>query len=82
MFYVYVIRSGERLYIGYTHDLKRRLQEHNTGKSLYTKRYKNWGIIYYEAHTNEQDALRREKYFKTSTGKVSLKRMIREALDE
>jgi len=82
MFYVYVVRSDKGLYIGFTKDLKKRLSEHNAGKGLYTRRSRDWKVIYYEAHTNEIDARRREHYFKSSYGGISLKRMIREALNE
>jgi putative endonuclease len=82
MFYVYVINSNKGLYIGYTKDLTKRLAEHNAGKGLYTRRSRNWKVIYYEAHTNETDAKRREHYFKSSYGGISLKRMLREALNE
>lgn len=80
MFHVYVIRSSDSLYIGFTNDLKRRVNEHNAGKSPYTKRKSNWKLLYYEAHSNKNDAMRREKYLKTSGGAISLKKMLREAL--
>lgn len=82
MFYVYIIRSGEQRYIGFTTDLRRRLKEHNSGESKYTKRYRDWQVLYYEAHTNELDARRREKYLKTSGGKIALSNMLKEALHE
>jgi len=36
MFYVYILKSEKdgKLYIGYTNDLKRRLEEHNSGKNI------------------------------------------------
>jgi hypothetical protein len=37
-------------------------------------------LLYYEAHSSEEDAGRREKYFKTDKGKSSLKQMIRNSL--
>ncbi|KKW02929.1 MAG: hypothetical protein UY37_C0009G0003 [Candidatus Beckwithbacteria bacterium GW2011_GWC2_49_11] len=39
MYYVYVIKSykNERHYIGHTNNLKRRIHEHNSGQSKYTK---------------------------------------------
>ena len=80
--YVYLLRSiqNDQLYIGFTHDLRKRITEHNKGLNRSTKPYTPWELIYYESHRNEQDARRREKYFKTSAGKTSLKRMIREQL--
>jgi len=76
MFYVYLIKSKkfpEQLYIGYTAVLKKRLTEHNQGLTFSTKRYKPWELIYYEACLEEDDAKRREKYFKTTQGKRLLK---------
>ena len=80
MFYVYILQSQKdnRLYIGKTNNLKNRLQEHNSGKSAYTKKYIPWDIIYYEAHTNEQDMTRREMYLKTTQGHRAIKNMLRE----
>jgi predicted GIY-YIG superfamily endonuclease len=39
-------------------------------------------LIYYEAHTNEVDARRREKYLKTTQGDKALHRMLKEKLME
>lgn len=82
MFYVYVLESREEEhYIGFTHDLRKRLYEHNRGKNFSTKNRK-WRCIYYEACMNEQDARRREKYLKTSQGRRLLKRRMKEYLYE
>lgn len=80
MFYVYVLKSGERLYVGYTIDLKRRLKEHNAGQNIATKPYAPWTLIFYEAYLTQGDALRREGYLKTTQGKRSLRLMLREYL--
>lgn len=77
MFYVYILQSGSNIYIGYTADLKRRVAEHNAGKNLSTKAYAPWKLIYYEAHTNNEDATRREKYFKHSSVRQALRQMLR-----
>ncbi|MEK7496726.1 MAG: GIY-YIG nuclease family protein [Patescibacteria group bacterium] len=81
MYYVYVIK-GElgRLYVGMTSDLKRRFLEHQRGGVWTTKRMGNLELIFYEAFKSKLDAARREKYFKTSKGKISLKQVIRESL--
>jgi putative endonuclease len=80
MFYTYVLESlkNEELYLGYTNDLKRRLKEHNQGLNILTKKYLPWNIIYYEACLNKEDAVRRERYFKTTQGRRLLKRRLKE----
>lgn len=77
MFYVYIIESDMHRYIGFTSNLRRRLSQHNAGQNRTTKTHKDWRLIYYEAHTNEEDAKRGEGYFKTSTGRQSLSRMLK-----
>ena len=82
MFYVYVLESEtvSILYIGFTVDLMKRLEEHNKGLSNFTRKYKPWKLIYYEACVNEKDAKRREKYLKTTQGGRLLKRRLKEYL--
>ncbi|MEK7138356.1 MAG: GIY-YIG nuclease family protein [Patescibacteria group bacterium] len=68
LFYVYILESstdGNR-YIGFTNNLKRRLEEHQSGKSFSTKPRLPMKLIYFEACTNENDAKRREHYLKTT----------------
>jgi putative endonuclease len=82
MYYVYVLLSqkDKKFYIGLTNDLKRRLKEHNSGKNISTKSRLPLKLIYYEAHLSKADAARRERYFKTTKGKSTLKQMLRESL--
>lgn len=80
MFYTYVLQSikdGE-IYIGFTNDLKKRIVEHNRGLNFSTDRYKPWKLIYYEACLDKDDAVRREKYLKTTQGGRLLKRRLKE----
>ena len=56
MYYVYLIESeldGTRRYIGLTSDLRRRLQDHNEGKSLHTAKYKPWHLVTYLAFSDQ-----------------------------
>lgn len=78
-YYVYVLenKKNENLYIGYTTDIKRRLQEHNHGLNFSTKPFKPWKLIHLECYLNELDAKRREGYLKTSQGGRLLKRMLK-----
>ncbi|TAL78417.1 MAG: hypothetical protein EPN88_02165 [Bacteroidetes bacterium] len=43
-FYVYILKSEstENSYVGHTKDLQRRLEEHNNGKSLSTRKKRLW----------------------------------------
>ena len=79
-YYTYVLKSKKdnKLYTGFTNDLRKRLSQHNSGKSTYTKGRGPFEIIYYEACLLQEDALRRENYFKTSQGR----RMFRKRLKE
>jgi len=82
MYYVYILLSKKdnKFYIGFTSDLKRRIKEHNNGRSSSTKSRRPLHLIYYEAHLSKKDALRREQYFKTSKGKSTIKLMLRNSL--
>ena len=82
MHYAYVLFSltDHKLYIGFTSDLKRRIAEHNRGGTISTKCRRPLKLIYYEAHVSENDARRRESYFKTEKGKSSLRQMLRTTL--
>ncbi len=66
MFYLYILKSYkyDELYIGSTNDLKRRLVEHNNGKTHSTKLKRPYRLIYYEAYGVESDARRRESMLK------------------
>ncbi|OGM98010.1 MAG: excinuclease ABC subunit C [Candidatus Yanofskybacteria bacterium RIFCSPHIGHO2_01_FULL_41_21] len=70
-FYVYVLESGadNKLYIGYTSNLVRRIEEHKKGLSLATKFRRPFKLIYFEGCTDEEDARRREHYLKTTQGR-------------
>ena len=66
MFHVDVIKSKKdsSIYVGYTEDLIRRMKEHNTGKSIYTKNKYPYEIVYYEAYKSKSDAKFRENNLK------------------
>jgi putative endonuclease len=72
--------KDEKLYIGYTSDLRKRLKEHREGNVTSTKSRTPFELIFYEAYKNKYDAIRREKYLKTSKGKTALTQMLKEFL--
>lgn len=70
MFYVYTLKSEnfDEIYTGFTKDLKKRMIDHNSGKSSHTKKFKPWKLITYTAFENEPAARAFEKYLKTGSG--------------
>ena len=78
-FYTYILQSLQDLnnYIGYTHDLRERLEEHHKGYSFSTKFRRPFRLLYYEACLDEDDAKQREKYFKSTAGRRFLAKRLR-----
>lgn len=83
-YYVYVLQSvvDGKFYTGYTSDLKRRLEEHNSGISTSTKWRRPLKLIYFEGSLNIKDAMKREKYLKTTYGKRYIKSRLINFLSE
>jgi putative endonuclease len=79
MYYVYILQSPamKKLYVGYTNDLRKRLLEHNDGKSKFTKFGRPWKLIYYEAYISKKDAMSREKYLKSGWGRNYIKKTLK-----
>ncbi len=84
MYFVYVLISckDRKFYTGFTHDLKKRINEHNSGMSKATKGRMPLELVYYEFCLNQKDAMKRETYLKTTWGKRYLKNRIKGYLDE
>ena len=59
MYYVYILKhpSEDRIYIGFSTDLRSRMKRHQTV-------HKNWRLAYYEAYASEADARARERRLK------------------
>lgn len=75
---VYILWSDKlsRYYIGSTSNLERRLHEHNTGKSTFTKRGIPWKLIYHESSETKQSAWKREMEIKRYKGGIQFKKLI------
>lgn len=83
-YYVYVLRSliKDFIYVGFSENLKVRVQQHNNKEELSTKPYVPFELIHYEAYKNIKDAKRREGYFKTTKGKSTLRIMLKEYFNQ
>jgi len=78
MYYVYVLISNadNQFYVGFTNDLKMRLDSHAKGNVVSTRNRRPLTLVYYEACLGRDDALRRERYLKTTWGKRYLRNRI------
>lgn len=84
MHYVYVLinPSTKRLYIGFTSNLERRIDEHRYKKVKSTKYWPKFELIFYEAFKVKDDGIRRELYLKSTKGKRTLRLMLNSYFDK
>ena len=64
-YFVYLIVSNLKnnkkfSYVGYTNNLKKRLNLHNSGKGAKFTRGKKWKLVYYEKYDSKSDAMKAE----------------------
>lgn len=79
MYYVYLLESevsGGQRYIGLTTDLKRRLADHNAGKSSHTSKYTPWRLVTYVASSDVEKARAFERYLKSGSGHAFAKKRL------
>ena len=61
MYYIYILRDkSEKLYVGYSSDLKRRIGQHLRKETITTSKMDEPKLIYYEAYETEELARERE----------------------
>ena len=53
-------------YVGYTNNLKKRLDLHNSGKGAKFTRGRKWKLIYKEVYRTKKEAISREYYIKNN----------------
>ena len=71
MYYTYILQSEKNgsYYIGFTRQLQKRIRQHNSGKSKYTSKHTPYKLVYYEQFKTKEEAILREKFFKTKEGR-------------
>jgi len=83
MHYVYILLlSNRQLYTGRTDNIRRRILEHKNGKVKSTSVRLPLRLIHYESYLVKSDAVRREKFLKTTEGKRLLRQQIRDILKQ
>ena len=79
MYYVYLLESlseQNQRYVGVTADLKQRLHEHNSGRSIHTSKFKPWRLATYIAFTDRTKAEAFERYLKSGSGHAFAKKRL------
>ena len=81
MYYVYFLKMNNgQIYTGSTKDLRKRFTQHTLGLVQTTKKYLPVKMIGYEAYSLKSDALRREKFMKTTEGKRLFRQQYRDII--
>ena len=66
--FVYVLgsrRNNQRLtYVGWTTDVERRLQQHNSGRGAKSTRGRQWTLLHFERCKTREEAMSREWHLK------------------
>ncbi|NBV69069.1 MAG: GIY-YIG nuclease family protein [Flavobacteriia bacterium] len=79
-FYSYVLRSLKNgiLYKGSTQDIEKRLIIHNQGLVNYSSKHTPWELVLFEQFETRGEAMKREKWYKTGTGRDWIKSQIKQ----
>ena len=68
-YHVYMLISLSKkpvTYVGYTNNLKKRINLHNTGKGAKFTKGRKWILIYKEKFKSKKEAISREYYIKNN----------------
>jgi len=75
--FVYVLRNSDpsaKFYVGLTADVNARLAHHNTGRCPHTASRRPWQLHVAIEFSDEQRAVRFERYLKSGSGRAFAKR--------
>jgi putative endonuclease len=73
MYYAYILRSEnfpDQSYVGSTGDLRKRLAEHNAGKSIHSNKFKPCNLVAYVALRERHLVEEMENYLKSGSGRA------------
>lgn len=75
MQYVYILRDEQgKLYVGYSSNLKQRMQDHQYKEVVTTKIYNKPKLLWYCGFTDKKRALDFERYLKAGSGRAFAKK--------
>ena len=80
--YVYILQSlvNNRFYIGSTKNLQKRVEEHNKGKSKYTKLTRPFKLVFSQKYTTLLGAQKIELWLKKQKDRDIILRIIEEGI--
>lgn len=68
MYHVYILRNTDnKLYIGQTNNLERRLSDHRHNEIKFTREHRDFKLVYSEIYSTQLEAMQREKQLKKWT---------------
>ena len=79
MFTVYILYSAtyNKTYVGYTSDITARFNSHNElSNKGWTIKFRPWELIHTEGYETKQEAMKREKWFKSGVGRTYIRTYI------
>lgn len=78
-YYFYILQSlkDNKLYIGFTSNLKERIKNHSLGLNKSTANRRPLKLIYYEAFIDEKNAREKEKFYKSGRGHEVIKKILK-----
>ena len=73
--FTYIVEcSDHTLYTGWTNDLEKRIEAHNTGKGAkYTKTRRPVRLVYFETFATKEEAISREYHIKRMSRQEKIK---------
>jgi len=79
-YFVYILYSPsrDRYYVGHTHDLPQRIDQHNAGRTTSTKSGRPWSIVYSEKLPDKSAAAKRELEIKNMKSRIYIERLIKQ----
>ena len=78
IYFVYIIFSKklDRYYIGFTSDIKSRIEKHNQKHKGYTGKANDWILVYFEEFETKKEALLREREIKNWKSRKKIQELI------
>ena len=83
MYKLYILHSKSlnRYYIGSTSNIEERLKRHLSNHNGFTRKAKDWEVVYIEEYSSKQEALIREKQLKGWKSAIRITELIARSRD-